>query len=230
MNTRHIERKDGAPKLKHLALPFEVKSVDAEGRFSGYLAVFGNRDAYGDTIRKGAFKATLKDHAAKGRKVVILWQHRWDMPLGVFDVLKEDDTGLYVEGQLLVADVRQAAEAHALMKAGAITGMSIGFETVGYKVDKDGNRELTEIRLWEGSIVTFPANEEARIDAVKSALEAGNLPTVPEFEKFLREAGFSKTQAVAIANGGLVKLLRSESGNTEAKNPVSSALAILRSN
>lgn len=230
MNTRRIERKDGAPQLKKLAFAFDVKAVDAEGRFSGYLAVFGNRDSYGDTIRKGAFKNTLRDHAAKGRKVVILWQHRWDMPLGVFDVLKEDDTGLYVEGQLLIGDVRQAAEAHALMKAGAITGMSIGFETVAYKVDKDGNRELTEVRLWEGSIVTFPANDEARIDAVKSALEAGELPSLPDFEKFLREAGFSKTQAAAIASGGLAKLLRSESGNTPAKNPVSDALAILRSN
>lgn len=230
MNTRRIERKDGAPQMKTLAFAFDVKSVDAEGRFSGYLAVFGNRDSYGDTIRKGAFKATLKDFAARGRKVPILWQHRWDQPLGVFDVLKEDDTGLYVEGQLLVADVRQSAEAHALMKAGAISGMSIGFETVAYKVDKDGNRELTEIKLWEGSIVTFPANDEARIDAVKSALEAGTLPTLPEFEKFLREAGFSKTQAAAIASGGLAKLLRSESGNTEAKNPVGDALAILRSN
>jgi len=230
MNTKRIERKDGAPKLKHLALPFEVKSVDAEGKFSGYLAVFGNLDSYGDKIRKGAFKATLKEHAAKGRKVVILWQHRWDQPLGVFDVLREDDVGLYVEGQLLVGDVRQAGEAHALMKAGAITGMSIGFESVAYKIDKDGNRELTEIKLWEGSIVTFPANDEARIDAVKSALEAGTLPSLPDFEKFLREAGFSKTQAAAIASGGLAKLLRSESGNTEAKNPVSDALAILRSN
>lgn len=230
MKTRRFERKDGAPSLKNLAFTFDVKSVDAEGKFSGYLAVFGNLDSYGDKIKKGAFKATLKDFAARGRKVPILWQHRWDAPLGVFDVLKEDDTGLYVEGQLLVADVRQAAEAHALMKAGAITGMSIGFETVAYKVDKDGNRELTEIKLWEGSIVTFPANDEARIDAVKSALEAGKLPTLPEFEKFLREAGFSKTQAAAIASGGLSKLLRSESGNTEAKNPVGDALAILRSN
>ncbi|MGQ4661337.1 HK97 family phage prohead protease [Lysobacter sp. F6437] len=228
-HARRFERKDGAPKMKTLAFAFDVKSLDDAGRFSGYLAVFGNLDSYGDKIKRGAFKATLKEFAARGRKVPILYQHKWDSPLGVFDVLKEDETGLYVEGQLLVNDVRQASEAHALMKAGAITGMSIGFESVAYKIDKDGNRELTEIKLWEGSIVTFPANDEARIDAVKSALDAGGLPTLPEFEKFLREAGFSKTQSAAIASGGLSKLLRSESGNDSANNPVSKALAALRS-
>jgi hypothetical protein len=108
-----------------------------------------------------------------------------------------------------------------LLKAKVISGMSIGFETIGEEWDKDNRlRRLTKLNLWEGSIVTFPANEAAQVDAVKSILTQGELPTEREFEDFLREAGFSKTQAAAITNHGLGKLLRGEpdSNESEAKS------------
>lgn len=202
-----------APLLKHAPVDFKLDTVDDEGVFSGFLAVYGNVDSYGDRIVPGAFRASLKETASKGRKFPILWQHDWNEPIGVFEDLREEDGGLYVEkGRLLTRDIPRAAHARALMLANAITGMSIGFETVTER-KKDGVNELVKLKLWEGSIVTFPANDDARIDTVKSALAGGSLPTLPQFEGFLREAGFSKTQAAAIASGGLAKLLRSESGS-----------------
>ena len=169
----------------------------------------------------GAFSDSLADLAAKGRPVPVLWQHRSSSPIGVWDKLVEDSKGLLGEGTLLTADVAQAKEAHALLKAKAVTGLSIGYWVRNSSYDeKTGIRTLTKLDLVEISLVTFPANDDARVDAVKMKLAHGALPTLPEFEGILREAGFSKTQAAVIANRGLKHLLdRSESegaGETEA--------------
>ena len=203
-----------AAGLKVRDFHFEVKAADVaeDGSFTGYGSVFGNEDSYGEVVAKGAFKKSLKELASKKRLVPVLWQHRSDQPLGVYSEMGEDETGLWVKGQLLVDSVAQAKEAHALMKAGAVTGLSIG-----YWVRKSTYDEVTKIRtlleldLVEVSLVTFPANDDARIESVKFKLAHGQLPTLPEFERFLREAGLSKTQAAVIANRGLAHLLRSES-------------------
>lgn len=215
---------------KTLDVPFEIKAVSDDGLFSGYGAVFGNVDLGGDVIHSGAFTKTISEWSGRKRMPPILWNHDRNEPLGVYTAISEDEKGLYVEGRLLVNEVQRAKEIHALMKAGALDGMSIGYGIKRREYDEEtGVRHLKELSLYEVSIVTFPMNESARVDAVKSALDAGKLPTLPEFEKFLREAGFSKTQATAIASGGLAKLLRSESGDTEAKQTLSDALAILKS-
>lgn len=215
------------PNLKHAATDFRLDAVDDEGVFSGYLAVYGNVDSYGDRIRPGAFRASLKAAALKKRKFPVLWQHDWNEPIGVFEELTEDDGGLYVNrGRLLTRDIPRAAHARALMLADAITGMSIGFDVVDEKAGKDGVNELIKLNLWEGSIVTFPANDDARVDTVKSALADGTLPSIANFEGILRDAGFSKMQATAIASRGYAHLLRrSESGSEKA---IESALALLR--
>lgn len=199
-------------KIEHKSFSMEVKAVEDSGEFSGYLSVFGNMDSYRDVVAPGAFSDSLAEWYGKGRLPPILWQHRSAEPLGPFTVMRQDDTGLYVEGKLLVNDIQRAKEAHVLLKNKVISGMSIGFETIGEEWDKNNRiRKLTKLKLWEGSIVTFPANEEAQVQAVKSVLAGGNLPDLPTFERLLREAGFSKTQAAAIANRGLSHLLRSES-------------------
>lgn len=214
---------------KTLDVPFEIKAVSDDGLFSGYGAVFGNVDLGGDVIHAGAFAGTIAEWIGRKRMPPILWNHDRNEPLGVYTAISEDEKGLYVEGRLLVNEVQRAKEIHALMKAGALDGMSIGYGVKRREYDEEtGVRHLKELSLFEVSIVTFPMNEAARVDAVKSALDAGKLPTLPEFEKFLREAGFSKTQSTAIASGGLAKLLRSESGDTEAKQTLSDALAILK--
>ncbi len=226
------------PKIQFKDFNFEIKAVQEDGFFSGYASVFGNVDSYGDIVEKGAFAETLSQWAAKNKLPPVLWNHKIDEPIGVYTLMREDDRGLYVEGKLLVAEVQRAKEIHALMKAGAVDGMSIGYSTLDYRMDTENDiRYLTRVKLWENSIVTFPANDLSRIGAVKAALHDGQLPTLPEFEKFLREAGFSKAQATAIAGHGLRQLLSDSEADTakttnqtEAMKSISSALSILQGN
>ena len=189
-------------------LSFEIKAVSDDGFFSGYASVFDNVDSYGDIVRKGAFVESISEWEAKGKMPPILWNHDPSDPIGIYTKMQEDDKGLYVEGKLLIDDVPRARQTHALMKAGVIDGLSIGYRVKEYLYNVDEEvTDLIKLSLREVSIVTFPANPETRIEAVKSRLDAGELPTLPEFEKFLREAGFSKSQATAIAGHGLRKLL-----------------------
>lgn len=222
-----MKRKHGTLKVRDFDL--EVKAVGDDGTFSGYGSVFGVVDSYKEIVAPGAFADSLAELAAKGRPVPVLWMHRPDTPIGVWDELREDDKGLHGSGTLLTQDVAQAREAHALMKARAVTGLSIGYWVREASYDeKTGIRTLTKLDLVEVSLVTFPANDEARVEAVKFKLARGQLPTLPEFESYLREAGFSKSQRVAIANHGLAYLLRSESdsaANSEGLKALSETLA-----
>lgn len=150
---------------KRMSVDLEVKTLGRDGTFSGYASVFNIIDNHHDIIRKGAFKTTL----AKGpAHVKLLWQHKQDEPIGTFHTMFEDEMGLYVEGKLLL-DVRRAKEAYTFLKQGIVKGLSIGYSPIHYQIDsKSGARELTEIELWEVSLVTFPANEAAGVTVVKS--------------------------------------------------------------
>lgn len=206
----------------------EIKAVQEDGFFSGYGAVFGNIDWYNDVILPGAFTASLAKWRAKNKMPPVLWNHNDSEPIGVYTNIYEDEKGLFVEGKLLVDDVPRAKSIHALLKAGAIDGLSIGYSTKKANQQGSGVRELVEVELGEISIVTQPANERSVITSVKSKLEEGELPSLPEFEKFLRESGFSKSQSVAIASKGLRPLLsESEEEIKEAKS-ISNALNILK--
>lgn len=196
--------------MKHLDIAFDVKEaqVQADGTFTGYGSIFGEVDSYNEIVRKGAFAKSLKTWAKKGKMPSMLWQHRSSEPIGVWVTMEEDDKGLKVTGRLAL-DTRQGAEAYALLKMGALDGLSIGYAATKWEEDTKTNIvTLTEIELWEVSLVTFPAGPGARIDGVKNALRHGKLPSLKEFEEHLREAGFSKTEAAAIAGKGLSHLLR----------------------
>lgn len=185
-------------KTKYIDRPFEIKSVSSDGKFTGYGSVFGELDSYRDIVVPGAFKKTLlEDFSAKDRKVPMLWQHDSWSPIGVYDVIKEDDYGLYVEGACNM-DVQRGRECHSLMKQGALTGLSIGYTTVVSEWDeKNLTRKLLEVNLWEVSPVTFPAGDSARAQ-VKSLAEVG---TMAELEAHLRDAyGISRKEATAIAS------------------------------
>lgn len=211
----------GGLKIRDFHLNVKAADIAEDGSFTGYGSVFGVVDSYQEIVAPGAFKASLAELQAKGRKVPVLWQHRSGEPLGVYSELVEDDTGLKVTGRLLVDEIGQAKEALALMKAGAVTGLSIGYWVRKSSYDeKTGIRTLLELDLVEVSLVTFPANDEARVDAVKFKLAHGELPTLPEFERLLREAGFSRTKAAVVAAHGLPHLLRSESGGPAASDGV----------
>lgn len=211
-------------KTKDFAL--HVKDVSEEGTFTGYGSIFGNVDSYGEKVMPGAFAESLARHRREGSKPLMLWQHDPSEPIGVWEDLAEDGKGLRGTGRFVLETTR-GREAYALLKAGALKGLSIGYREI--EAEPDGNiRLLKKLDLMEISIVSFPANRRARIDAVKEALNRGGLPTLPEFERFLREAGFSKTQAAAIASRGLSHLLRSESESDQA-NELAAFLQALRS-
>ncbi len=201
-----MNRKYASLKIRDFDL--KVKAVGDDGTFSGYGSVFGVVDSYNEIVEAGAFAESLAEIKAKGRPIPVLWQHRSGEPIGVYEGLSEDGTGLKVEGRLAVKKVARADEAHALMGMGAVSGLSIGYYVREDSYDeKTRVRKLKKLDLVEVSLVTFPANDEARVDQVKAKLAHGSLPTLSEFEQILREAGFSKTQAAVIANRGLKHLL-----------------------
>lgn len=181
---------------KTLDTSLKIKSVSESGEFSGYGSVFGVKDSYSDIVIKGAFAKSLAAWKDKGRLPALLWQHRMDEPIGLYTKMEEDDEGLYVEGRLLIDDDPMAKRAHAHMKAGSITGLSIGYSLNDYEYDKEKVAfVLKEIELWEVSLVTFPANDQARINDVKNALLSGDIPDPRTIEKALRDVGFSQKQA-----------------------------------
>lgn len=209
-----MKRKNAALKIRDFDL--QIKAVNDDGFFSGYGSVFGVVDSYREVVAPGAFADSLAAIVTRGRPVPVLWQHRQGEPIGVYTKMEEDEHGLYVEGRLLKDSVRQASEAHALMEAGAVSGLSIGYYVRDDSFDETTRvRTLKQLELMEISLVTFPANDEARVEAVKFAIAHGTVPTLPDFERFLREAGFSKSQSAVIANRGLKHLLRSESEGTD---------------
>lgn len=205
--------------------PFEIKKISEDGSFSGYASVFGNEDLWGDIVVAGAFTKSIAQ-----KKPAMLWQHNSDEPIGVWTVIKEDEKGLYVEGQLLINGVAKAKEAHELLSARAISGMSIGYIPVVWEWQKkedsrDEVRLLKEVDLWEISLVTFPANTEARVGDVK------DLNTLRDIEGFLRDAGCSRNEAKGII--AQIRDAQRDADNDEAeterhRNEIKQALVSLK--
>ena len=135
-----------------------------ETEIEGYASLFWTRDLNEDVTAAGAFAASLARTGAEGVKM--LYQHEGDAPVGVWDEVVEDGRGLYVRGRILGV-TPQARLVAALVRAGAVDGLSIGFRTVKARPDESGRlRVLTEVELWEVSVVTFPMLPGARINRV----------------------------------------------------------------
>lgn len=202
---------------RRIDVPLEVKSVNDAGEFEGYGSVFGVKDSYGDIVVPGAFAKSLSDWSKKGRMPAMLWQHKMSEPIGVYSEMREDDRGLYVKGRLLIEGDPLAVRAHTHMKAGSLTGLSIGYILNEWEYSKDKDAWLLkEIDLWEVSPVTFPANDEARIEDVKAAITHGETPTQKSIERILRDAGLSRTQAKAFMSGGYGALSQRDAGELES--------------
>jgi HK97 family phage prohead protease len=145
----------------------ELAEVDEDGSFEGYASLFGKVDLGRDLVEPGAFAASLAKRGADG--IRMLFQHDPAEPIGSWREIVEDARGLRVKGRLSLA-VARGREVHALMRQGALDGLSIGFRTVRAKTDaKTGVRRIAEVDLWEISIVTFPMLPEARVATVKAA-------------------------------------------------------------
>lgn len=197
-----------------LDIKAEIKAHHDEeesGMFTGYGSIFGNKDLGNDVVVQGAFTKSL---ARKGAKAVkLLYQHRADEPIGVYDEIIEDKKGLRVKGRLAMGTQR-GREVYELMKMGALDGLSIGFRVgdKGYDYDEKGKRRLIkEVDLLEISAVTFPMNPRARVAQVKGADR-----TVREWEELLREAGtLSRSEAKVAANAVAKALDLRDAGKTE---------------
>jgi HK97 family phage prohead protease len=152
---------DAGLETKFLRFAGEA-SVGADGLIEGYASLFGAADQGGDIVEQGAYARSLKE----GRRIKMLWQHDPREPIGTWDEVREDERGLYVRGHLLQS-VARAREAAALIEAGAIDGLSIGFRTVRATKNDKGQRLLSELELWEVSLVTFPMLPQARLSQVR---------------------------------------------------------------
>lgn len=195
---------------KFFKTDFQIKEISEEGKFSGYGSVFDVIDHGRDKIVKGAFTDSLKEWKAKKKLPALLWQHDHKQPIGKYTKMVEDENGLYVEGQLALKTQR-GAEAHELMKMDAVDGLSIGYALKEWTYDEDEDfYTLLKVNLWEVSLVTIPMNDEARVSDVKNILASGEIPTERQFEKFLRDVGFSKQQAKTITSNGFKNI--SDSG------------------
>ncbi len=145
----------------------------------GYASLFGKMDQGGDIVEPGAYRESLTRLKAQKRSVKMLWQHDATQPIGIWEDVRETDKGLYVKGRLL-PEVGKGREAIALLQAGAIDGLSIGYRTKKAHKNGKGQRLLTELELWEVSLVTFPMLPEARVGAKGDHPEARILRELAE--------------------------------------------------
>ena len=155
----------GFPALETKFRRFDGELALKDGAvIAGHASLFGAADQGGDVVQKGAYAASLARLKREGVGVKMLWQHDPTRPIGVWDEVGEDQRGLFVKGRLLL-EVQAAREAHALLQAGAIDGLSIGYRTVRAEKGAGGRRLLHEIELWEVSLVTFPMLPQVRVQA-----------------------------------------------------------------
>lgn len=194
-----FERRDAPEARRTKAVALELKATGEDGTIEGYGSVFGVVDDWDDVVAKGAFTASLADHKAAGTMPALLWQHEADEPIGVWTEMVEDAKGLRVKGKLCL-DTARGKEAYALLKMGAINGLSIGFCTVPgtSRYNDDGVRVVTQVDLWEVSLVTFQANKAATVTNVKAAPD--DMAAPKDAERILRDAGFSKATATAFVS------------------------------
>lgn len=175
-------------ETKQLTLQQTQVKMGAEGslKFSGYASVFDGLDSYGDTVMAGAYKNTLTD---RDRPVQLRWNH-YGPVIGKFTDMYEDEKGLFVEGELTKGH-STAEDAAALLRHGAISGMSIGYVVKDYEMD-GVVRKLKDIELFEISLVESPADNNAHVTSIKSA------ESLKEIEAILRSKGFSQKEATEI--------------------------------
>ena len=160
-----------AAQLETKFMAIDPAEAESDGWIEGYASLFDVPDQSGDEVAPGAFAAAL---TRRGTRIKLLWQHDPAQPIGVWDTVREDGHGLHVRGRLL-PDVRAGAEAIALLRAGAIDGLSIGFQTIRSARLPDGRRRLLEVELWEISLVTFPMLIDARVESARDDTELRSL-------------------------------------------------------
>ncbi|MEP3441576.1 MAG: HK97 family phage prohead protease [Sulfitobacter sp.] len=200
---RSAENGEALPALERKFMQFdEVAEVDGGVEIKGYASFFDAVDQGNDVVQRGAYGASLMALKAAGHGVKMLWQHDPAQPIGVWDEVREDNKGLFVKGRILQS-VAKGREAIALIEAGAIDGLSIGYRTVKAAKNTKGQRLLQELELWEVSLVTFPMLPSARVGAKADGF-------VPLGEILREMAGVFDAAAAEIT-----PLIKQEKGNAK---------------
>jgi len=204
-------------------IKLDLEQVDADGTICGYASLFGEVDLGRDAVAPGAFTKSLRARGAQG--VRMLFQHDPDQPIGRWLKITEDTAGLRVKGEVSRATAK-GREVLELLRIGAIDGLSIGFTTKRARTDPStGIRTISEVDLWEISVVTFPMLASARVDGVKSA----RLPTIREFERHLvREAGLTRNEAKQVVSAGYASVLTARDASLAIKGVVTPEFTLTR--
>lgn len=211
--------------MDRIEIKFATDAVDDKtGEFTGYGAAFGNVDAYGDVIAKGAFKASLRDWRARKDLPPMLLQHGGfgmvdtdGIPIGKWTAMEEDESGLRVEGRLINLDTDLGKRVYGAMREGVLKGLSIGYRAKKFVLGTkptEPRRTLEAVDLFEVSVVTMPANDRARIASVKSyadmtfremkeALQGGMLPRLSARDANALLSGGFKALSVGLDPGDL---------------------------
>ena len=184
----------------------EIKAVTEQGTFSGIASTYGNVDEGGDAIAPGAFTNSLQK---RGTQRPLLWSHDMSNPVGLVD-LTDSAQGLLVAGSLDL-DTTVGKDAYSRLKKGIVKGLSIGYRTIADAMVQT-TRLLKEIDLYEVSLVVVPMNAKARVTAVKSGIG-----TIRDFEAFLHQAGWSKSESTRLAGHGWKGLALPEPDPVEAE-------------
>jgi HK97 family phage prohead protease len=195
---KHIER--GSP------LELKLKGDETTGLIEGYGAIFSNVDSFGDVIARGAFKETLAGWKRQGKLPPMLLQHGGffnaedDIPIGKWTHMAEDEKGLIVRGRLINLDTEQGKRVYGAIREKVFDGLSIGYRAKEFSLGtkpSDPRRTLNKVELVEVSLVTFPANDQARILNAKSVLGVRHL------ERAIRALGYTRSQAKIGAQAAL---------------------------
>lgn len=196
---------DNSPDRRSPGLRLKFDVAQSNGEFSGYASTFGGLpDSYGDVIAPGAYSATLRAHKAAGTLPVMLWAHDQSRPIGRWLEMKEDAKGLWVRGQCNL-NTTAGREAHEHIKAGDVSGMSIGYRIKEYSVDTDtGIWTLEAVELREVSVVALPANQNALITSKADLVD------------LMVKSGLAHSVARKVAAGGFSALTTSDEPDIDA--------------
>lgn len=220
-----IQTKNGPSDFRTASSRLLVKELGEDGAIEGHGSVFGVVDSYKEIVATGAFKASLENHRKAGTFPKMLLQHDPKRPIGVYTEMREDEKGLFVRGRLNL-DTVDGRETYSNLKMGALDGLSIGFMPVNSTIDeKTRVKTLTEIDLWEVSVVTFPAAKLARVEGVKAAI--AEITRFADVERLLCDTGqFSRSEATAIV-AKCKEIDRAHREDAEAKSALNASAARL---
>lgn len=143
-------------------ITFETTLNNTRGKISGYASVFKIEDSQKDLVAKGAFQKTMRAWRLHESLPKMLWQHKLESPIGKWTLMREDELGLYVEGEIN-PNIQVGREAIELLNQGALNGLSIGFRTIRSSRSPGGGRVIHDLDLIEVSLVTIPSNSAAKV-------------------------------------------------------------------